>query len=194
MGLADLAVNPLVVKCFQRVPEVRPLPSAGITPLRRYYGPIRHPSAARPVPRGRPVGGTTPPLGLPVLRSSSYAGMPSPLPRRDRRWDRVAPLKSTTSAFPMCPLGRLPHHSFRGLFGVYLRYGLPARGIAKRSFPSKASAASLPPLPLRLLLAGATVARWELHPLKNDALARRTDIQRILGQRSSASCRPARRK
>jgi hypothetical protein len=43
-----------------------------------------------------------------------------------------------------------------------------------RPFTSKASAVSLPPLPLRLLLAGATVARWELHPLKNHALARRT--------------------
>jgi hypothetical protein len=43
-----------------------------------------------------------------------------------------------------------------------------------RSFASKASAVLLPPLPLRLLPAGTTVAGWELHPLKNDALARRT--------------------
>ena len=116
-----------------------------------------------------------PPLGLPVLRSFSYADMLSPLPRRDRRWDRVAPLESTTAAFPVRPLGRLPHYDFRGLFGVHSRYGLPARGTAKRSFPSKAPAISLPPPPLRLLLAGATLARWELHPLKNDAFARRTD-------------------
>ena len=47
-------------------------------------------------------------------------------------------------------------------------------GSPVRPLPSEASAVSLPPLPLRLLLAGATVARWELHPLKNDALARRT--------------------
>src|ERR1700730_739380 len=32
----------------------------------------------------------------------------------------------------------------------------------------------LPPPPLRLLPAGATVAGWELHPLKIDAFARRT--------------------
>src|SRR5258707_334683 len=43
-----------------------------------------------------------------------------------------------------------------------------------RPFASKASAVSLPPLPLRLLLAGATVARWESHPLKNDTFPRRT--------------------
>jgi hypothetical protein len=129
-GLADLAVNPLVVGCFQRAPEVRPLPSPGITRFQQYYEPVRHPSAARPVPRGRPVESALSPLGPPVLRSSSYANMPSPLPRRDRRWDRVAPLKSTTAAFPICPLGRLPHYLFRGLFGVHLRYGLPARGVA----------------------------------------------------------------
>ena len=35
-----------------------------------------------------------------------------------------------------------------------------------RPFASKASAVSLPPLPLRLLPAGTTVAGWELHPLK----------------------------
>src|SRR5207245_11353134 len=100
--------------------------------------------------------------------------MPSPLPRWDRRWDRVAPLKPATAAFPIPLLGRLPHYLFRGLLGVHSRYGLPARGTAKRSFPSEASAVSLPPLPLRLLPAGATVAGWELHPLKIGALARRT--------------------
>ena len=101
--------------------------------------------------------------------------MPAPLPRRDRRWDQVAPLTATTAAFPMCPQGRLPHQVFRGLLGVHSRSGLPARRVAKRPCPSKAPAASLPPLPLRLLLAGATLARWELHPLKNDTFARRTD-------------------
>ena len=39
---------------------------------------------------------------------------------------------------------------------------------------SKASAVSLPPLPLRLLPAGAKVAGRDLHPLKSAALARRT--------------------
>ena len=37
----------------------------------------------------------------------------------------------------------------------------------------KASAISLPPQPLRLLLAGA-VARWDLHPQESAAFARRT--------------------
>jgi hypothetical protein len=34
------------------------------------------------------------------------------------------------------------------------------------------------------VLAGATVARWELHPLKNHAFARRTDIQGSSGGKS----------
>src|SRR5207247_7617997 len=49
-----------------------------------------------------------------------------------------------------------------------------SRGAAWRPFASKASAVSLPPLPLRLLPAGAKVAGWDLHPLKSAALARRT--------------------
>src|SRR5262249_53574114 len=66
---------------------------------------------------------------------------------------------------------------FRRLLRVHPCYGRPARGVAVRPFASKAPAVSLPLRPLRLLLAGATVARWEWHPLKNDALARRTAIQ-----------------
>jgi hypothetical protein len=68
LGLLDLAANPQAVGRFHSAPEVRPLPSTGITRLPRYYEPVRHPSAARPVPRGRPVGNAiVPPLGLPVL-------------------------------------------------------------------------------------------------------------------------------
>ena len=59
--------------------------------------------------------------------------------------------------------------------GVHLRYGLLARGAAKRPFTSKASTASLPPPPLRLRPAGATkVAGRELHPLETYTFSRRT--------------------
>src|SRR3982750_4519947 len=48
-------------------------------------------------------------------------------------------------------------------------------GSPERPFASKASAASLPPPPLRLLPAGATrVAGRDLHPLKIRAFSRRT--------------------
>src|ERR1035438_10077802 len=53
------------------------------------------------------------------------------------------------------PVMRLLQLFFRGLLSVYSCYGLHARGVAKRPFPSKAPTASLPPLPFRLLLGGA---------------------------------------
>ena len=36
-----------------------------------------------------------------------------------------------TAAFPTDGLGRLPHLAFRGLLGVHVSYGLPARGTAE---------------------------------------------------------------
>ena len=36
--------------------ELRHFPSAGVTRFPRYYEPLRHPRAPRPVPHGRPVG------------------------------------------------------------------------------------------------------------------------------------------
>ena len=78
------------------------------------------------------------------------------------------------SAFPSLRQGRLPHDSFRGLLSVHSRYGPHIRGMAKPPFTPEASAASLPPRLLQLLPAGAKVAGWDLHPLKDRALARRT--------------------
>jgi hypothetical protein len=63
-------------------------------------------------------------------------------PRLLPRWDFL-PL--SVPAFP----GRT------GLLSVHSCYGLHARGVAKRPFPSKAPTASLPPLPFRLLPGGA---------------------------------------
>jgi hypothetical protein len=61
---------------FQDAPEVRPLPSTGITRLRRYYGPVRHPTRPGLVLADcrllLPA-----PLGLPVLREWSCANVPA---------------------------------------------------------------------------------------------------------------------
>jgi hypothetical protein len=127
LGLLDLAVNPQAVGRFHSAPEVRPLPSTGITRLPRYYEPVRHPSAARPVPRGRPVGNAiVPPLGLPVLPVDSpcthaIASTPAGPVEVSSLVTRPA------AAFPIGPAGRLPHCAFRGLLGVHSRYGLRAR-------------------------------------------------------------------
>src|ERR1035437_1501457 len=76
--------------------------------------------------------------------------MPSPLPRQVR-WSLSARLSPSSAAFPVKQSGRLLQLLFRGLLSVYSCYGLHARGVAKRPFPSKAPTASLPPLPFRLL-------------------------------------------
>ena len=54
-----------------------------------------------------------------------------------------------------------------------------AKSLSGPSTP-KASVASLPPRLLRLLPAGAKVAGWGLHPLKDRALARRTNYLNFL--------------
>jgi hypothetical protein len=56
------------------------------------------------------------------------------------------------AAFPVKQSGRLLQLLFRGLLSVHSCYGLYARGVAKRPFPSKAPTASLPLPPFRLLL------------------------------------------
>jgi len=43
--------------------ELRSLPSTGVTRLRRYYGPLRHPIRPDSDPRGPSVGGHAPPPG-----------------------------------------------------------------------------------------------------------------------------------
>jgi hypothetical protein len=48
-----------------------------------------------------------------------------------------------------------PAIAFSSLLSVHSRYGLHARGVAKRPFTSKAPTAPLPRLPLRLLPGGA---------------------------------------
>ena len=71
------------------------------------------------------------------MRRSPCADMPSPLPRWDRRRDRVAPRKPATAAFPIPLAGRLPHQLFRGLLGVHVSYGLPARGAASAALSTE---------------------------------------------------------
>ena len=58
-----------------------------------------------------------------------FAYMPSPLPRQVG-WNLFAHTIPSTSAFPRLVAGRLLHHSFRGLLGVYFCYGLHARQVA----------------------------------------------------------------
>jgi hypothetical protein len=80
-----------------------------------------------------------------------------------------------TAAFPATMPGRLPQQdTFEACSAfTHVTACLFAEPL-KRPFSSRAPTGSLPPRSSRLLPAGATVAGWELHPLKIAAFARRT--------------------
>jgi len=93
--------------------------------------------------------------GLPVFTPApSFRPAAAPTPAGPRGPGRSQP--RAASAFPEEQAGRLLRCMFRGLLGVHSRCGRPARGVPWGPFPPKASTASLPPPPLRLLPAGAT--------------------------------------
>jgi len=154
--------------------ELRPLPSTGITRLHRYYGPLRHPTRPRLALTGcglevspSTAGASRVALSLPVRACRRH--YPDGTARCFARLARRCP------HFPVSQAGRLPYHPFRGLLSVYSRCGLHARRVALRPSTPEVPVASSPPQLLRLLLAGATVARRELHPLKTGAFSRHTE-------------------
>src|SRR5450755_3287760 len=94
---------------FQTAPEVRPLPSTGITRLQRYYEPVRHPTRPGPSPRGRPVGPCKPPLGFPVLRWLPLVACRRPYPGRTAVGEHGSfPRSAATLAFPFRDGGSAP--------------------------------------------------------------------------------------
>ncbi len=58
-GSSDPISGLLAMSCVDL--ELGPLSSTGMTRLHRSYEPVRHPRAARPLPRGNPVGRRRPP-------------------------------------------------------------------------------------------------------------------------------------
>ncbi len=86
---------------------------------------------------------------------------------------RISP---ATAAFPGKQAGRLPHRDFRGLLGVHSRYGLTTRRTAKTVRFSR-RLRRLSYLHRRsdsFRLERLNLAGWDLHPLGNCALSRRT--------------------
>ena len=145
-------------------PELRPLPSTGITRFQRYCEPLRHPRAAGPSLTGVRLIIAEPASGLPVLRAL-------PLCTCCRHYPGAAAgcivcsLPQPCQPSPIWQSGRPAHRPFRGLLGVHSRYGLHTHAATNSWHASpKASTVSLPPQLLRLLPAGA-VAGWGFHPL-----------------------------
>ena len=112
-----------------------------------------------------------PPLGSPVLRAFSLCRHAiATTPAGSSQGSGCSP-DFDDGGLPQMSAGSAPASKpFRGLLGVHACYGLPARGTAKRSFPSEASAVSSPALPLRLLPAGATPCRVGFAPTEDRRL------------------------
>ena len=184
---------------FRTAPNSGPLPSTGITPRPRYYGPIRHPAGPACPSRGSGCRVATAPTGLPVLprippSTRADATTPAGTSRLSRR-----SLPGRSAAFPFLAEGRLPRLMFRGLLGVHSRFGPHGRWASYRLSSSlgrlrrfrlrarlgcRISCEALLPecfgpcrylhAPLWLLPAGATVAGRDSHPLGTRAFPRRT--------------------
>ena len=150
--------------------ELRLLPSTGITRLRRYYGPLRHPRAPGLSLAGVRLIIPDHTKGLPVLRALSLCTCcrhyPGAAAGHGLRSD-AQPYQPSPERRP----GRPAHCPFRGLHGVHLRCGLYTRaGHLNATRYPKASAISLPPWLLRLLPAGASwpggaFTHWKAPPL-----------------------------
>src|SRR6202140_1523310 len=106
MGLLGSSPIPrsLVASCVSF--QLRPLPSAGITRLPRYYGPLRHPKrpglslASCQLIRNRDHR-----WNFPCYAWPPFASMPSPIPRQVG-WNLFAHTIPSASAFPIIGAGR----------------------------------------------------------------------------------------
>ena len=110
---------------FQTAPEVRPLPSAGVTRFQRYYEPVRHPTRPGLSLAGVRLVVTATTAGVSrvacrFLLHTCHRQYPGGTGRASSLTTRPA------AAFPIGLAGRLPHWAFRGLLSVHSRYGLNA--------------------------------------------------------------------
>jgi hypothetical protein len=154
---------PSLASCVS--PEPRPLPSAGITQLHRYYGPLRHPEAPGPSLAGVRLIITDHPSGLPVLRAL-------PLCTCRRHYPGAA-----TGCF-ICSLPQ-PVSAFPGMAAGSARASTFSR-LVQRSLALQPAHSQLPPScgslhrrlqPFRCLHSCSGcfrlehLAGWDLHPL-----------------------------
>ena len=107
-------------------PEVRALPSTGVTRLHRYYGPLRRPNGPPVFPPTLESPPSVP--GLPQLPRPPYVHAVPTTPA-DRTGARVGCFPAR-AAFPAIVAGRRPRLHFRGLLMIHSRYGLHACSLA----------------------------------------------------------------
>ena len=122
------------------MPEVRSLPSAGITRPQRSYEPVRRPSSRHQMWRS---GWRTPPDRASPVDPHCLASVLCLLPRRIGTGACIRFPSLFRAAFPVTQSGRHPHRYFRGLLRLYSRYGPLARSAAQGDLRHKAPARSV---------------------------------------------------
>ena len=124
-----------VLAVVESTPEVRALPSTGVTRLPQYYGPVRLPPEPPPEAPSRPRPSSN--AGLPRY-PIHLSGVPCPLPRRI---GRVLMSIASPSVQPSrIQAGRHPRLHFRGLLRLHSRYGPSDRSTAQGGLCHEASA------------------------------------------------------
>ena len=156
------SANHLGFIVFKSIPEVRALPSPGVTRLRRYYDPVRLPpwpppkSASRPLPSPRRVSPVT---------CSTFPTCHAQYPGGPQRGHLpvTSPLRA---AFPDPVAPRHPRLHFRGLLRLHIALrpaGLLSR--PRRPLSQGSGPASYPTEPLVSYQSYRLLSGWILPPL-----------------------------
>ena len=154
--------SPILV-FVESAPEVRVLPSAGITRPHRYHDPVRLPPEPPPKAalRARP--------SVPGRVSPDYPHHPSDVPCPLPRWTETGASVGcfpTRAAFPVIQAGRRPRLHFRGLLRLHSRYGPPDRSTAQGGLRHEASTRPVTQAePLVSYQINRQLSGWNLPPL-----------------------------
>jgi hypothetical protein len=105
---------------FASLPEVRVLPSTGVTRLPQYRDPLRVPTG--PPSLSRPWERFSTRLGVPPFAQTGSPSLPCPLPRWTPTGARVGCFPAG-AAFPVSQAGRRPRLHFPVLLRLHSRYG-----------------------------------------------------------------------
>ena len=108
-------------------PEVRALPSAGVTRPRRYYDPVRTPAST--AAQGGVEGATLVPGGPPQMTRVTLPACRAHYPGGPQRV-RLSVASPPRAAFPVSQPGRRPRLHFRGLLRLHSHYGPSDRSAA----------------------------------------------------------------
>jgi hypothetical protein len=107
--------------------ELRPLPSTGVTPASAVLRASPPPASAQTFPRGRLVGRPRRRQWASRVARAFLVCMLLPLPRHSDGRYFFAHSRQPCQPSPIWQSGRPAHRPFRGLLGIYSRYGLRTR-------------------------------------------------------------------